>query len=84
VYSDTWQEFLVEMLQTRGQAMGDEVHLVPQAGERLAQLGGDDAAAAGRRVADDSDVCLLHGRRTWVRLRPRKPRSPRAPTVPAA
>src|SRR4029078_7131929 len=34
----------------------DEMHLVAAARKRFSQLGGDDAAAADRRVADDSDV----------------------------
>ena len=33
-----------------------EVHVVAAQRERLAQLGGDDAAAADRRVTDDADV----------------------------
>ena len=36
-----------------------EVHAVTARGERLGELGRDDAAAADRRVADDADV---HGR----------------------
>ena len=34
----------------------DQVHLMAPAGQRLRQLGGDDAAASHRRVADDGDV----------------------------
>ena len=34
----------------------DEVHLVAAPRERLRQLGGDDAAAADRRVTDDPDI----------------------------
>ena len=34
----------------------DDVDLVPALGERRRELGGDHAAAADRRVADDTDV----------------------------
>ena len=45
----------------------DEVHLVAALGERLGQLGRDDAAAADRGVADDADVHGITVRR-WRQL----------------
>jgi hypothetical protein len=35
--------------------VADQVHLVPERGRTERDLGGDDAAAADRRVADDAE-----------------------------
>ena len=42
--------------QPEGRLAADDVDLVPALGERRRELGGDHAAAADRRVADDTDV----------------------------
>ncbi len=39
----------------------DEVHFVPASGERDAQLGGDGARAAIRRVTRNADIHAGHG-----------------------
>ena len=46
----------MELGQPERQIRADEVHLVAAVRERLPQLGGDDAAAADRGVAEEADV----------------------------
>ena len=46
----------LELAQPERRIGADEVHLVAAVRQRLRELGGDDAAAADRRVADDADV----------------------------
>ena len=50
------REARLELAQPERRLGADEVHLVAAARQRLAELGGDDAAAADRGVADHADV----------------------------
>ena len=46
----------MELRQPERRISADEVHLVAAVGQRLPELGGDDAAAADRGVAEEADV----------------------------
>ena len=46
----------MELRQPERQIRADEVHLVAAVRQRLPELGGDDAAAADRGVAEEADV----------------------------
>ena len=64
------REPLLELAEPERRLRADEVHLVAAAGERLAELGGNDAAAANRGVADDADVhewfLPVEGGAAWI------------------
>src|SRR6185503_18422237 len=85
----------LELAEPERRLRADEVDLVTAPGQRLAELGGDDAAAAHRGVTDDADVHELlspledgafwtrHSRSRWGRSTGSRMTNPSAKSTPA-